>query len=406
MPAKLESDTRRFGIEESLKDALRQVDTMGDGVGVLGLFGMGGIGKTTLADELYRRLISCGDFKVHSFLKDVRSTAPFQLQRQLVRDLYHEDMGRSTMPYRKWFNRFKNQQVLIIVDDIDNVSQFTNLLPELLQLGLGSRIVVTSRHLDVLNGAMGQANHKAIYEVKELNCTFSRQLFNWHAFYSEEPSDDFRDLAEKVADACSGLPLALEIIGASLFDKKDLDVDRLIWMDAMKALKENDNILDKLRISYDSLPNDGDKAMFRDIACLMIGMRKEVALEIWNSCQSCSDYCSTSKGPHLALQTLVDKSLVRLTVAGELSMHDHIRDMGRDVVVKEVAKENPGRRTHLWDPAAATKVLRKNQVISTLSTLLYHCRLWRQIMHSYHCKLTCRLSFIRVWKVSLSTQRV
>ncbi|KAG0575948.1 hypothetical protein KC19_5G042800 [Ceratodon purpureus] len=360
MPAKLESDTRRFGIEESLKNALHQVDKMGDDVGILGLFGMGGIGKTTLADELHRRLVSCGDFKAHSFLKDVRSNAPNQLQRQLVRDLFQVDMGRSTMPYRKWFNRFKNQKLLIIVDDIDNVSQFTNLIPELLQLGPGSRIVVTSRHLDVLNGAMGPANHKAVFEVKELNCTFSRKLFNWHAFNSEEPSGDFRDLAEKVADACGGLPLALEIIGASLFDKKDLGVDGFVWMDAVKALKENENILDKLRISYDSLPNDGDKAMFRDIACLMIGMRKEVALEIWNSCQSCSDYCSTSKGPHLALRTLLDKSLVRLN-AGELTMHDHIRDMGRDVVVKEVPKEFPGRRTHLWDPATARKVLRKNQ---------------------------------------------
>lgn len=119
----------------------------------------------------------------------------------------------------------------------------------------------------------------------------------------------------------------------------------------------------QLRISYDSLPSDGDKSMFLDIACLMIGVRKEVALEVWSSCQSCSDYCSTSKGPHLALRTLLDKSLVRLdSGSSELSMHDHIRDMGRDVVAKEVPKEYPGRRTHLWDPTTAAKVLKKHQV--------------------------------------------
>jgi hypothetical protein len=132
-------------------------------------------------------------------------------------------------------------------------------------------------------------------------------------------------------------------------------------MDAVRILKENHDILDKLRLSYTSLPTVGDKAMFRDIACLMIGMREEVALELWNSCRSCGDDCATTKGPHLVLRRLVDKSLVKLD-AGRLGMHDVIRDMGRDAVVKEAPREAPWERTHLWDTVTAAKVLTKKRV--------------------------------------------
>lgn len=225
----------------------------------------------------------------------------------------------------------------------------------------GSRIIVTSRHRDVLNSTLTSTDCKNIYEVKVLNPTYSRLLFNWHAFLSETPSEGFHDLAERVADACGGHPLALTLIGASLFDKRELD-DREIWFDAVKTLNENPDIQSQLRISYDSLPTTGDKAMFRDIACLLIGMREQVAMEIWSSCNPCSAYCSTSKGPHLVLRRLVDKSLVRVE-AGKLSMHDVIRDMGRDIVTRasshpwEEPPKHPGERTHLWEVTTAAKVL-------------------------------------------------
>lgn len=360
MPVTLQPQKRRFGLQEPMKEILGKLYTMGENVGIIGLFGMGGIGKTTLANELYSHFVSRREFQLHSFLKDVRSSAPFTLQQQLVRDLIQEDMESSTKSYQYRFDAFGDHRVFIVVDDIDNTSQFTNLIPNILHLGRGSRILVTSRHRDVLTCTMGPAHHKALHEIKELNHIDSRQLFNWHAFYSEVPSAGFHDVAEKVADACGGHPLALEVIGGSLFDKKEL-ADRSIWMDTVKTLKENGDVLDKLRISYITLPTDSDRAMFRDIACLMIGLRVEVALEIWTSCHSCGDDCSTTKGPHLALRRLMDKSLVKLN-AGELAMHDLMRDMGRDAVVKEAPLGCPGRRTLLWDPATASKVLKKGQV--------------------------------------------
>lgn len=364
----LQQHSPKFGLQESLHEVLDTLTTFRpEDVSVLALVGMGGIGKTTLATEIYNHYVSRQEFTHCSFLKDVRSTPSRELQQQLVNDFLFQDMNSSTnKSYEYWFDTFRSQKVLVVVDDIDSMSQFEALIPDILRLAAGSRVVVTSRHRDVANLAVAHANRKAVYEVKVLKPVDSRKLFNWHAFYSEEASQGFQNLAERVADACGGHPLALEVIGRSLFDKKDASDER-IWMDAVKTLKENRDIIDKLKISYTGLPSDGDRAMFRDIACLFLGMRKDVAMEVWNSCQSCGDFCSTTKGPSQALRRLEDKSLVRLDAEFRLVMHDVIRDMGRDVVMKEVPRDEPWQRTHLWDATTAAKVLSKNLVSLVLS---------------------------------------
>lgn len=111
------------------------------------------------------------------------------------------------------------------MDDIDNARQFETLIPDIQQLSPGSRIVIRSRHHDVLNSTMGPTACKDVQEVNFLSRSESQRLFNWHAFLSEQSSDGFHDLTEEVANACGGHPLALEVIGAqSLYDKK-----KLLW---------------------------------------------------------------------------------------------------------------------------------------------------------------------------------
>lgn len=107
-------------------------------------------------------------------------------------------------------------RVLLDVDDIDDVGQFENLVPAIEMLGSGSRMVITSRNREALTLATRPAVCKDVYEVKMLNCSGSRDLFNWHAFLSETPSECFSDSAAAVADACGGHPLALKLMGCML----------------------------------------------------------------------------------------------------------------------------------------------------------------------------------------------
>ncbi len=343
----------RVGFEESLKVVIKKLNLMGDSVGVIGVFGMGGIGKTTLVREVYNHFALEKRFEEQSFLKDVRSLSdPLKLQKQLVSDLLQEDL-QSSEKFSHWFDCFMGRKVLIVVDDIDHRSQFNLLIPDIDKLARGSRILVTSQDQNVLSNIMrGDGHLTAMHEVELMSPDDSHQLFNWHAFYTEKASDGFQDLARKVADACYRLPLALEVIGAFLFDKKKPE-DRDCWHQATETLRANGDISKKLQISYDGLSSDEAKLMFKDIACFLIGKHEQMAMQIFESCIS-------YKGPQVSFHALMDKSLVMLDRDRQIRMHDLLHDMGQNVVTKQSQIE--GQQSHLWDPAMAERVLRKNQV--------------------------------------------
>ncbi len=338
-------------------------------VGILGIVGMGGIGKTTLAKEVYNEYAKQQSFERQSFLHDVRASSLLSLQKQLVNDLLGEDL-KSVEEFHNFFIRIlRDQKVLIVIDGIDDKCQFDQLIPSLDKLLMqGSRVIVTSRDRNVLNYITSRSSTREskLYEVQVLDCIHARQLFNWHAFYSDKASDGFQDLAKEVADSCNGLPLALEVMGAYLFDKK-APKHEVIWTESAKSLKVDPGAIDhKLQkmfdISYEGLSSPTDKLMFLDIACSMIGQHESPIMNIWESCISCT--CPSSKSPHSSLMRLIDKSLVKLDENENFQMHAVLRDMGKGVVKRQSLQE-VGKRTHLWEPLETKEVLENDKVKSS-----------------------------------------
>jgi nucleoside-triphosphatase THEP1 len=112
---------------------------------------MGGIGKTTLAKEVYNEYAKQQSFERQSFLHDVRASSLLSLQKQLVHDLLGEDL-KSMEEFHNFFNRIlRDQKVLIVIDGIDDKWQFDQLIPSLDKLLMqGSQVIVTSRDRNVL----------------------------------------------------------------------------------------------------------------------------------------------------------------------------------------------------------------------------------------------------------------
>jgi hypothetical protein len=296
----------QVGLEETSKELIETLNSMEKDVGVLSLVGMGGIGKTTLAKEIYYRFKKNDMFEKKSFLMDVRESTIMDLQKQLARDLFREDV-RSMEEFNTCFNRVMDRKVLIVVDDVDEKGRFDQLIPDINKLGPGSRVIITSRDSNVVNNIMKNGNCKySRHEMALLSTTNSKHLFNWHAFHSADAIDGFQELAKKVVDVCCGLPLALEVIGCSLFDKrKECDL-KSTWPQTIKTLSEEKGILHKLKISYDGLSTEANKLMFLDIACFMIGQHENIAMQIFEACEF--DY----KGPTRSFNSLKDKCLVKL----------------------------------------------------------------------------------------------
>jgi hypothetical protein len=343
----------QVGLKEISKELIENLNQMGD-VGILSLVGMGGIGKTTLAKELYRSFEKDDTFEKKSFLMDVRESAILDLQKQLARHLFKEDV-KDTEGFNKCFNRVMDHKVLIVIDDVDHKRQFDQLIPDINKLCPGSRVIITSRDSNVVKNIMEKKENCKYWkhEMALLSTTDSRHLFNWHAFQSTDAIDGFQELAEKVADACWGLPLALEVIGCFLFDKRG--ERQSMWPDTIKALIERKGILDKLMISYDGLPPE-ERMMFLDISCFMIGQREHIAMQIFKACTF--DY----QGPAASFSSLKDKCLVKLDEDRRIMMHDLLRDMGRQVVKNESRNMEKGTPSHLWDPEMVQRVLQNKEV--------------------------------------------
>ncbi|CAM6028798.1 unnamed protein product [Sphagnum balticum] len=344
----------QVGLKETSKKLIETLNQMEKDVGVLSLVGMGGIGKTTLAKDIYCRFEQNDRFERKSILVDVRESAILDLQKQLARDLFKEDV-RNMGEFNECFNRGMDRKVLIVIDDIDQKAQFDKLIPDVNKLGLGSRIIITSRESNVVNNIMKNGNCKYFrHEMALLSTTDSRHLFNWHAFHNVDAIDGFQELAKNVADACCGLPLALEVTGCFLLDKREESDLNSTWPQTIKALIERKHILDKLMISYDGLSLE-ERMMFLDIACFMIGQHEHTMMQIFEACTS--DY----KGPAPSFSSLKDKCLVKLDEDRRIIMHDLLRDMGRQVVKNESRNMEKRTPSHLWDPEMVQQVLQNKE---------------------------------------------
>ncbi len=181
----------QVGLEETSKELIEILNQMEKDVGVLSLVGMGGIGKTTLAKEIYCRFKKNDTFEKMSILMNVRESAILDLQKRLAHDLFKEDV-KSMEGFNKCFNHVRDHKVLIVMDDVDQKVQFDQLIPNINKLAPSSRIIITSRDSNVVNNIRKNGNCKySTHEMALLSTTDSRHLFNWHAFHSVDAIDGF-----------------------------------------------------------------------------------------------------------------------------------------------------------------------------------------------------------------------
>ncbi|KAH0641298.1 hypothetical protein KY285_037884 [Solanum tuberosum] len=327
-----------------------------DEVRMVGIYGVGGIGKTTLAKAIYNQIFR--QFDSSCFLSDVRSEAEafglVKLQEKLLNQILKtKDVKVSSVA--EGVNLIKarlgSKKVLIILDDVDHMSQLESLTRERSWFGSGSLIIITTRDKHLLSRIRGNERYKA----KLLNQDEAQQLFSCHAFSSPSPPQEYVELAQSIIKYSGGLPLALVTLGSHLQGRSVEE-----WRYEFKKLRAipHCDIQKILKISFDGLDCD-TQSVFLDIACAFHGFFDDEVIKTLNACGFYSES---------AISTLVQRNLLQRDWR-YLVMHDLVRDMGREIVRMESPRDY-GKRSRLFKPQEVRDVLQGNKGSKNVEVLV------------------------------------
>uniref|UniRef100_A0A0E0BHM1 AAA+ ATPase domain-containing protein n=1 Tax=Oryza glumipatula TaxID=40148 RepID=A0A0E0BHM1_9ORYZ len=191
---------------------------------VVSIVGCGGLGKTTLANQVYKEIN--GQFDCKAFV----SMSQKPDMRKILMDLLSQILGNgSPMCFDeqrlidKLREFLKDKRYLIVIDDIWSTSAW-EIVTAFPDNNLRSRIITTTRIMDVAKSCSANLQ-EYVYTIKPLNHQDSSKLFVKKIFPSGcGVPQHLKEVSNAILKKCGGLPLAILIIAgllASKYDRKD-----------------------------------------------------------------------------------------------------------------------------------------------------------------------------------------
>ncbi|PWA39052.1 Disease resistance protein [Artemisia annua] len=335
-------------------------------VRVYAIWGMGGIGKTTLAQYVYNHKTVQKHFEFKCW---VYVSAVFDVKRIIkqiikticgpedLKDLKLDEMSLDDLQIQLQ-NKLTGKKYLILMDDVwienKDMIKWDELCKALRCGAKGSMAMVTTRKKDTA---------KLMAKIPELQRNVGKlseeeswALFKMFAFPDrgerENLSSELELVGKKIVEKCNGLPLAVKTLG-SLMLTKEKKVNE--WQDVNDNFKweqDDDIVLPVLRLSYNDLP-PRMKICFAYCCVFSKGeeMSKDSLIELWiangfiPSEGGMSSYVLGQK----IFTFLVQRSFFQDVVEKDINtgvickMHDLMHDLAQYVMGDDCAVIEPGK---------------------------------------------------------------
>ncbi|WKA02941.1 hypothetical protein VitviT2T_021087 [Vitis vinifera] len=254
----------RTSILNEIMEALRN-----GGIRMIGVWGMGGVGKTTLANQVAEKAEEDKLFEkvVMAKISQIPNVTNIQEDIAGILGLKFGQEGELARAHRLRQSLNNHKTVLVILDDIWEELRLEKIGIPYGDAHRGCKVLLTSRSRGVLSGQMGT---EKIFHVRHLHEEEAWSLFKETA---GDPVDELKSIAIQVARECAGLPIAIVTVAKALKFQSNY-----MWSNALLALQRSaamkiDGVPDKayacLKFSYDYLEGDEVKLLF--LLCGMLG---------------------------------------------------------------------------------------------------------------------------------------
>ncbi|KAG2708533.1 hypothetical protein I3760_05G198300 [Carya illinoinensis] len=247
----------RDGDKKALLDLLLSQGSSNK-VSVIPIVGMGGIGKTTLAQFVYNDEEVKSLFNLRAWTCVSEDFYVNRVTKAILKSLSREsnDDNDLNLLQIKLSEALKGKKFLVILDDLwnENYNDWTILLAPFKAGAPGSVVIITTRN----RGVSSITGTTQAYQLDLLSNDAAVSIFTQHAFEEEDFSSHahLKDIGLEIIRKCKGLPLAVKTLGGLLRSEKNRDK----WEEVLKSEiwdipEKKSGIVPALMLSYYHLPS-------------------------------------------------------------------------------------------------------------------------------------------------------
>lgn len=344
-------DTGVVGLDiKSTQIKLERWVTEAPEVQIIGVYGMGGVGKTTLlkvvhniykVSKVFNHVIwvTVAQFPVLELQGCIADTINLDIppKEHLQIHSYNHDMRK--MMLAKYM---KQKKFFLILDDMWSPINLKELGVEFGQKG--SKVVFSTRNRDLIRAMKADES----VQIQPLSTGEGLELFCKVAFKDGHIPQHLEQIAKEVAGECQGLPLAITVIASTMIVSMDIN-DWKLALDQMKTVDLNfpithprvdPDLYQRLRLSYARLPDANLKRCF--LYCTMFPEDTNIPVDILVRMCIAGGLIRARSADHLLdtgrsyVKLLIDRSLFQPGPESLcITVHDVIRDMAVFIGEKE-----------------------------------------------------------------------